>query len=987
MAHRSHELAAADNSLSRRAADSDRPWGEQHLDMVTSEIAAINTRREETRQIREPKACKMIDVVGLAQSGGGIRSSAVCLGVLQALNHHGLIERIDYLSTVSGGGYIGSSLSATMTVTRKFVFGEKPVGTATARASEISDTPAVGHIRNYANYLIPAGARDLLTGLAIIVRGLVANLSLTLPVVLAVAAITVGSNPGRSCLYAANFFGIPVNDSSIGGLVPAGISQLPVIGKLTLTLVAAAVALGLLLGGQIVFRLGPARRRSGRLVFVAYLAGTVLVIGLICDFARHLPVDHFGLTLAAALLGLALFFIWALVRSFLPPDRLSEFRGHFPTMGATYLVLLAAIGFFEFQPFMIAEMFDRAEAASSQPGGLVVGVAFGWLKALAAITAPIAAVVTVFRQQFGDFFKSGISSDLTSRLFAVAAKAAIWLAGLALPLLIWIGYLYLCYWGIVNDKLILTQHRECTQQIWETGWSDKEVEEARAKLKQSAAAKAGSASTPAQNAEPGSNSSVELPEDRPAFHALTAPRWLRSFARQIFVDYLGWRRHWAVVSAYVMVAVVLLLLSWLLKPNANSLHRLYRDRLSKAFLFDPTRRPHETLSEKEPSIDQGRDFADLDDMKLSALFPAADDSNQRRLDAPYHLINCALNIQGSDYANRRGRNADFFMFSPLYVGSEATDYARTGEFEQVAPALDLATAMAISGAAVSSNMGSDSIKPLTPTLALLNVRLGYWLKNPRYMPQTPANEPQHHSTPLYLWSEITGRLYENAEAVYLTDGGHIENLGLYELLRRRCKVIIAVDAEADPAMNFPALMTLQRYARIDLGIRIDLPWTSIRTTTLASMNSNAGKPPSPAPAASDGPHTAIGIIDYGGGEMGYLVYIKSSLTGDENDYIRDYARRNSTFPHESTGDQFFSEEQFEVYRALGFHMAHEFLSGDDNTVVATDEAPVTGKFATAGLAAIDAVRSAFGFAPNPAPPASPDSVGNIVRRRSAPAAA
>ena len=144
--------------------------------------------------------------------------------------------------------------------------------------------------------------------------------------------------------------------------------------------------------------------------------------------------------------------------------------------------------------------------------------------------------------------------------------------------------------------------------------------------------------------------------------------------------------------------------------------------------------------------------------------------------------------------------------------------------------------MAISGAAASSNMGSSSIRPLTPTLALLNVRLGYWLKNPHYLPVRKKNGqpekqpdvPKHHSTALYLWSEISGRLYENADAVYLTDGGHIENLGVYELLRRRCKVIIAVDAEADAPMNFSALMTLQRYARIDLGILIDLPWAPIR---------------------------------------------------------------------------------------------------------------------------------------------------------------
>ena len=65
------------------------------------------------------------------------------------------------------------------------------------------------------------------------------------------------------------------------------------------------------------------------------------------------------------------------------------------------------------------------------------------------------------------------------------------------------------------------------------------------------------------------------------------------------------------------------------------------------------------------------------------------------------------------------------------------------------------------------------------------------------------------------------------QVVYVTDGGHIENLGLYELLRRRCKLIVVVDAEADPTMDFPSFIDLQRYARIDLGIRIRIPWKEI----------------------------------------------------------------------------------------------------------------------------------------------------------------
>lgn len=196
--------------------------GTQHRKIVKRELAAINNRRlaQGMDPVAYPGDEKAIDTVGLALSGGGIRSSAICLGVLQAFNHHGLIKHIDYLSTVSGGGYTGCSFTATMTRAQNFVFGSTPTPGAES-ANEISDTPAVGHIRNYSNYLVPAGARDLITGVAIVVRGLVANLSLTLPVVLLVAVITILSNAARSSLYTTNFFGLSVDDTHNLGPSPA----------------------------------------------------------------------------------------------------------------------------------------------------------------------------------------------------------------------------------------------------------------------------------------------------------------------------------------------------------------------------------------------------------------------------------------------------------------------------------------------------------------------------------------------------------------------------------------------------------------------------------------------------------------------------------------------------------------------------------------------------------------------------------------------
>lgn len=426
------------------------------------------------------------------------------------------------------------------------------------------------------------------------------------------------------------------------------------------------------------------------------------------------------------------------------------------------------------------------------------------------------------------------------------------------------------------------------------------------------------------------------------------------------------------ILLYSIAASLLWTLSWLSDANANSLHRLYRDRLSKAFLFDPDS-VEASVHPGETSLDQGRDFRPLNRIKLSGLYlgtvsPLAAESDVRPhavLMAPYPLINSALNVQGSDFAKRRGRQADFFVFSPLFIGSEATGYAETIELEKIEPDLDLATAMAISGAAASANLEQSAIKPLKLTLSLLSLRFGYWLSNPRYAAR--SGRARHRSTPLYLWSEISGRLYENSHSVYLTDGGQIENLAVYEPLRRRCKVIVAVDAEADAPMNFSSLTKLQRYARIDLGVRIDLPWAPIRNVTLGMMARNAGKSEqgassSPDVAASNGhPHVAIGTIDYGGGDKGYLVYIKASLTGDENDCVRDYARRNDRFPHETTGDQFLSAEQFEVYRALGFHMTHGFLAGDHPVAVGPGVDPRMVRFTEGREVAVDAVRSALGL--------------------------
>ena len=328
---------------------------------------------------------------------------------------------------------------------------------------------------------------------------------------------------------------------------------------------------------------------------------------------------------------------------------------------------------------------------------------------------------------------------------------------------------------------------------------------------------------------------------------------------------------------------------------------------------------------------------DLDQLSLSDLRASA---------GPYPILNSALNVQGSARANKRGRNADFFMFTPDFVGSDLTLYTPTkvdGDGEthgsgNTGLELDLASAIAISGAAVSANMGASTVRLLSPTLALLNFRLGYWLRNPRDMARGSgaasalAKASQFVFGKFYLLAEMLNLLDETSAHIYLTDGGHVENLGLYELLKRGCELIVVVDAEADPGMSFGALQIVERYARIDFGIRIDLPWEPIAAAALA-FDARADGPQRLA-----GPHCAVGRILYPDGAVGVLLYVKASMTGDEKDYILDYKKRNPSFPHETTGDQFFSEEQFEAYRALGFHMVEHFFDQDDDFAYLTEGA-------------------------------------------------
>jgi hypothetical protein len=297
---------------------------------------------------------------------------------------------------------------------------------------------------------------------------------------------------------------------------------------------------------------------------------------------------------------------------------------------------------------------------------------------------------------------------------------------------------------------------------------------------------------------------------------------------------------------------------------------------------------------------------------------------------PLHLINMTLNLTDDPELAWQDRKGESFTVSALHAGSPdpTLGYRRT---DYPAPAgqrryggergISVGTAMAISGAAASPNMGYHSSPVITFLLTLFNARLGWWLGNPG--PAGNDTYPDYYVRHPVKWllRELRGRTNRTAEYVYLSDGGHFENLGLYEAVRRRCRYIVVSDAGCDPEASFEDLGNAIRKIRIDMGVPIDFQdGLPIYSRTQAAEGDFA---------VENARHYAIATIRYSevdrypdGGKAadGVLLYLKPAVYGREPVDVRNYATKHRQFPHETTGDQWFSEPQFESYRALGLHV-------------------------------------------------------------------
>ncbi len=259
------------------------------------------------------------------------------------------------------------------------------------------------------------------------------------------------------------------------------------------------------------------------------------------------------------------------------------------------------------------------------------------------------------------------------------------------------------------------------------------------------------------------------------------------------------------VRASLLIAAALYASGFFLNPNSLSFHRYYRKQLADAFLAH-TGGKYKNLLVK-----------DVFTMRENA-FP----ENQGYL-APYALINTCLNLQnpGGDDKFKGAKASDYFLLSPTFCGSKLSNYVKTAEFPGYKH-MTLPAALTISAAAVNPGMGIYSNKLLSVMMTLFNARWGFWVNNPLSQKRSflPAWATYIVWWPNYFFKELFSKIGTSNRKLNISDGGHIENLAVYELLRRGCRLIIAVDAGADPLSTFADLENLSIRARNELGIAI-----------------------------------------------------------------------------------------------------------------------------------------------------------------------
>jgi hypothetical protein len=894
----------------------------------------------------------------LCLSGGGVRSATFNLGVLQGLARCGLLEKFDYLSTVSGGGFIGSWLTAWIhragEVCQKLHPENKDpnqglkevINELNKQHPPLEPEPKpLYNLRVYANYLTPKKglmSADSWTLIAIYLRNLFLNWCVFIPGIMAFLLL-----PRISLAFVKS-------------------SRLSPETCLIVGFVSGVIALSYISLGLPSSKARPFNRNDSWFVGGCLLPLVVTAMALTAYWARLESADiptgwdfiKFGAGMAV-LPGILIIVTHILATSKERQEawRAGQIQQLVRKSANNLIALLLIVAAFVISSYIVACI------VSAKPFHPPLNLAHGYGRLYAALAVPALLIMLsgcgTLIAGFTSYFTDVDDQEWWARVGA-------WILIVAVS---WSGFHLLVLSG---PRIFVEVHALILKQTW--SWASlKGLVTIVIGIVSGAISLVGgySSTTPSHGSEekgekPPSSmlAAIALPVSAAIFAAFIVlslaqvTNWLLAAAPgemlNSFANWISGRSDSLTLDlnkptelvyhtpglVLVLMGIVLIalgaLLGRMINTNKFSLHYYWRNRMMRAYL-GATRNP----DERKKTRNKFTDFDNSDNLRMYQL-------NQK----PLHVVNVALNLAGGEKLEWQDRRAESFTMSPLHCGSywlgyrDSKDYALNRDNQGIS----LATAVAISGAAASPNMGYMMTSPIVRIImTLFNIRLGFWLGNPG--PDCgetyKLDSPRESVRPIV--EEALGMTDDKNPYVYLSDGGHFENFGRYEMILRRCRFIVVSDASTDTNYTYESLAMAIRQIRVDFGVPIDMGPMQFGSLPDAGHN-----------------YCALGLIKYacvdrpgGSGDTkedadydGVLVYIKPSLLGDEPRDVLNYHASSPTFPEETIADQWFSEAQFESYRMLGSHMTATIFTGatTQGRDKPNDVLPGGGKFSSAAEA-------------------------------------
>jgi hypothetical protein len=939
--------------------------------VLQQELHFIQRRREHTRDKRPAvaaasktpdqeinderkfqKEALKIELFGVALSGGGIRSATFNLGVLQRLAELRLLKDVDYLSTVSGGGYIGGWLEAWLKregvdgavvenveqelIPSRFMNAEAKRVAGKGLVYDLEPTP-VRQLRAYSRYLTPRYgffSADSWTLIAIYVRNVLLN---QLHLLAAAFLVVLGM---RLLLH---YFAMPTPNDAVSTVITVGV------------LICAGLALSLVTRelGLEHNRVVKAKRRlhANSLQFAVLIPLLLSAIGVVWLFTgSHRPdaqseriftqlPDWLARIRPVANEATGKFSVWTALRC--------------SAVFAGVHAIINVVGTLSFLPTALRSFSARdaglralwttlASIISGAIAGFLYYVVlslFIWPARDPAAALTIGPPLLLFTIMVASFAEVGLLSDyLEEGAREWWSRFNAWTMIYALG---WLAVFGITLYGPYAGH-------------WLVGFAGHYAAQVKigAVVSWLGTTLGGVLAGKSPQTKDGSrNRPLEI-------IGMVAPyvfivglvilvSWLVTFCLAANRNDL-WSHYWDSLHDFSCRRFLMLAAAWgiallyarRIDVNVFSLHAMYTNRLVRCYLGASRnrrnwasdnsrveRRDGAPTNSQPPARRQSPltgldpwDDLPLRDLRIGEETGPPDPKTGAKTTywGPFPIINTSLNVVRGEELALQDRKAESFVLTPLYCGSRLTGYRELtlGADEHIT----LGRAVSVSGAAVDPNMGYHTSPALAALMTVFNVRLGRWIQNPANTGlEADTWTGSGPSTGGWLFRELLGWTDEKSDYVHLSDGGHFENLGIYELVRRRCKYILAMDAGADPEFSFYDLGSAIEKCKVDFGVTIDVNVDALRADA-ATRRSRW--------------HCAVGTIRYSEvhgdkGDDGVLIYVKTSLTDDEPSDVSSHAWSEVAFPHTSTVDQFFSESQFESYRALGYHVLGKTL-GDGN---------------------------------------------------------